>query len=121
MAKETSFVSADAQNRFGTKNAALLQALVYASPKLRRAIIKHADKSLVRLICECSLNVLRGAVPLKESDKKSLKKYRKALRRLIDKRNKSLLKRKKILNQSGGSILPILIAPVISALISKLV
>lgn len=108
-----------ASQRFGPKNSALLQALVHASPKQRKALIQHADKTLIRHICECSLNILKGNIPLTGNEKKSLKKYKAILRRLVHKKHKSVNKKKKILNQKGGSVLPLIIGPVIAALINK--
>lgn len=120
MAKEGHQRRNHARQPFGAKNSALLQALVHASPQQRKALIKYADKTLVRHICECSLNILKGNIPLKKSEKHSLKKYKSTLRRLTDKRQKSVEKKKKILNQKGGSIIPLIIGPVIAALINKL-
>ena len=35
--------------------------------KYQRLIIKNADKKLIKSICECVLNMLKGNIPIKES------------------------------------------------------
>lgn len=122
MGKKSLSESNHAQQLFGSKNSALLNALVHASPNQRKAIIQHADKSLIQSICECSLNILNGDIPLRKSEKHSLKKHKLRSRRLISKKKKkSLTKKKQIINQNGGSLLPLVIGPVIAALISKII
>lgn len=108
-----------AHRLFGKKNAVLLQAICAASPQQRRALINRADLKLVRCICECALNILKGNVPLKPSEKKRLSKHKTFLRKLA-KIGKSLKTKKKIINQKGGSLLPLILGPVVSALISKI-
>lgn len=109
-----------ARRLIGKKNAILLQAICEASPQQRRALVNSADLQLVRCICECALNILKGNVPLKSTEKKKLSKHRLFLRKLA-KLGKSLKTKKKIIvNQKGGSLLPLILAPVVSALISKI-
>ena len=60
-------------NRFTRKNVALLNALCHADERQRAAIIRTADNHLVRIICECALNVLQGVVDLTNSQKSGLK------------------------------------------------
>ena len=105
---------------FGEKNIALLHALIHACPKLRRVLIQHANNDLIRCICECALNLLHGNIRLKDCEKAKLRKHKKLLRKLADKKQNLSTKRKTI-NQKGGAILPILLAPLISALISAIV
>lgn len=103
-------------NPFSRKDTVLLQALVYANPKQRQGIIRHADKKLLICICECSLNLVKGNVDLTLAQKKKLKKHKSLLYRLAGNAN---LKSKKriIISQSGGSILPIILLPVLSAIL----
>jgi len=77
-------------------------------------LLKSADKELVKCLCECVLNVLRGNVPLNSKQKTDLQKHRQQLRQLIAKG--SLAKKKKLLQRGGGVFLPFLLAPIISAL-----
>lgn len=65
-------------------------------------ILKKADKKLITCLCECALNILRGNVPLSDQQQRTLKRYRRTLRTLIDKKV-SLGQKKKALNQRGGS------------------
>lgn len=120
MAKTSHSACGFVRKSLGTQNTALLHALVYAPPKLRRALIQHAHKDLIRCICECALNLLHGNIPLKDCEKSKLCKHKKILRKLAD-RKQSLIRKKKILNQKGGAFLPLLLGPLISALIAKIV
>lgn len=98
-------------------NADFLRVLAKSNPKLRRAILKCCNAELIKAICEVTLNVLRGVVPISEQQKKKLKRYKRVLRALIDKKA-SITKKRKFLNQTGGSFLPFLIPPVLSVLAS---
>lgn len=98
-------------------NADFLRVLAKSNPKLRRAILKCCNTELVKTICEVTLNVLKGVVPISKQQKKRLTRYKKVLRALVDKKV-SINKKKEFLNQSGGNFLPFLIPPVLSVLAS---
>lgn len=104
---------------FGRKNALFLQALHHASPQQRRSFLQHADKDLIRCIGECCLNILNAKIPLKPKEKSKLSKHKNNLRTLSKKKT-SLTQKKKIITQKGGALLPLILAPVISALLSNL-
>lgn len=119
MAGEGHAARCAARKSFGHKNTILLQALLHATPEQRRAILRHANKDLIRCISECCLNILRGSVPLKKSQKSSLSIYKSVLRKLTEK-NSSLPTKKKMIVQKGGAFLPLLLGPIIGALASHL-
>lgn len=102
-----------------SNNADFLRVLAKAKPNLRRAILKCCHSELIKVICEVTLNVLHGVVPLNSQQERKLKRYKKILRALAD-RSLSLKKKKEHLNQTGGSFLPALLPPVLSALASLL-
>lgn len=68
------------------RNIGILQALYFLNKEQRRAILRSADCALVRCICECALNVLRGNVQLSPLQKQRLRQHAAKLRRLVDKR-----------------------------------
>lgn len=96
-------------------NIDLLRVLARSSPKQRKAIIKTCHVDLIKCLAEISLNVLQGVVPINPSQKKKLKRFRSLLRALADKKV-SIKTKKQKLEQSGGSLLGLLIPPVLSAL-----
>lgn len=98
-------------------NRALLEVLHKAKPALVRAIIEKSDREIIYTICEICDNLLRGNIPLTESQKAKLKRYRVQIRNLAQKGG-SLQKKKKIILQRGGAlpILPILISALASVL-----
>ena len=69
------------------------QALKTASPKLRKAFLKNADRELILSIVDCALNVLNGNCKLSDCNKRKLAKFKTVLRalckRLALKRSKS--------------------------------
>lgn len=83
-------------------------------PKIKKAIIEDSSSELVDILCECAHNVLKGTVKLTPAQYKLLKRYKKELRILGDK--KISRKRKRATIQKGGflgallrTILPTLI------------
>lgn len=131
-----------ARSPIGKRHAAFLNALCHASKEQQRALLRTADESLVKCICECALNVLHGVVALKNGVKNRLKRYENVLRQLAPwatarqrggggngriggaarKRRKFNWKAKKrLMMQKGcGAFLPLLLAPIITSLVSRL-
>ena len=64
------------------KRIVILQALWYFTREQQCAVLRTADRPLVRLICECCLNVLRGNVRLDTRAKSRLIPYAALLRQL---------------------------------------
>ena len=83
------------------KHCGLLKWLNNAKASQTKAFIKAADKEIINTLCECSLNILRGNISLSPKQKLKLKRYKKGLRQLADK--KVSLKTKKSLLQAKGS------------------
>lgn len=79
--------------------------------------MKEAYPDLIKALCECSLNILKGNVKLNRAQKKKLCRYKNKLRALIAKKT-SMKSRKQIL-QSGG-LIGALLGPVIGVLGSLL-
>ena len=96
-------------------NLDLLRVLARSSPKQRKAILQTCHVDLIKCLAEISLNVLQGVVPINPSQKKKLKRFKSLLRALAD-RKVSLKQKKAKLQQSGGSLLGLLLPPVLSAL-----
>ena len=59
-----------------TKTLDFLRLLVKCTPAQRKTILKVADDALVRSICECILNVLKGTVPVSKPAKEKLLPHR---------------------------------------------
>jgi hypothetical protein len=98
------------------KNFALLQALVSATTKTRRAIIATSPDQLILAIAECVDNLLNGNVDLKRQEQKRLRKYRVILRQIASKKVKNNKKRATLI-QHGGA-LPLLLIPALTAVAS---
>jgi hypothetical protein len=86
-----------------------LPALKVARPKLLKAIIPNCDNDLVHSVSECALYVLRGNVNLSQCKKRKLRKFKRQLRAVVDKRL-SIAGKKKLIIQRGGFLVPLLTA-----------
>jgi len=86
-----------------------LHTLKYAQPNLRKAIISNCDKDLVNGVSECALNKLHGNVKLSNCTRRKLRKYRRQLRMVVDRRV-SLARKKKLIIQRGGFLVQLLTA-----------
>lgn len=95
------------------KHLPLLQYMAKGKPKIVKAIVNECDAEIMNVLCECAHNTLRGNVNLSDAQIKRLKRHRKELEILANK--KSSIKRKKNVLQRGG-FLPVLLASILPAL-----
>ena len=99
------------------KYAPYLKVLAITSPKMCKAMVQHADAHLLRCLCECAHNILKGNVPLSPPQKKRLARYKKSLRTLLSK--KASVKTKKRTLQKGGFV-PALLQPLLNSVLKHL-
>lgn len=92
------------------RNAAILRALTHLPKDQRVAILRRADKGVIKSICECALNTLNGNVPLSSKDKRKLRRYATDLRKLSNRTSSLARKRKFIIQKGGGFLIPLLTA-----------
>jgi len=85
--------------------------------KAKKQLIKSCDKKLIDCFCECSKNILKGNVPLKQAQLRKLRREKKNLRALALKKT-PITRKRRILQRGGlvGAILP----PVLTVLSSLL-
>lgn len=100
------------------ENKHMLHVLKNASPKLRKAILNNASPDIIKMICEIAMNILNGNHTISPVIKKRIGGYKKVLRQLSCIKRSTPAKRK-ILIQSGGGFIPILIGSILSGLIGK--
>lgn len=101
------------------KNIDFLRVLKNCNSKQRRAILQTADNQLLKAICECILNVLRGVVKINPQQKRKLTHHKNTLRKLADKKVSWTAKKKAIV-QKGDGFLSIILPPVLQTLASLL-
>lgn len=70
------------------------------NPKIRKYILENADKKLIDAIRECLHNLLKGNLPIKKNDMKTIKKHKKYIRMVAS--GNCFKKNKQILVQKGG-------------------
>lgn len=98
-------------------NAFILKCLFDADCASSKRLIAGADKKLVKILCVICKNIIRGKVGLKPLEKNRLKKYKKQLR-FLSKRG-DWQKKKRVFIQKGSGLLPAILAPLISIIVSS--
>lgn len=94
----------------------LLEKINSSSPSQRKAVLKTLSNKEIKLLCEVCLNLVHGRLKVTNPTTfNQLKKHRKFLSNLADKR-KPIKKKRQLINQRGGfigalaaSILPIVV------------
>lgn len=97
------------------ENADFLKLLHTASARQRKQLIRIASKEQILAVCECAFNVLGKRVPLSSSQLKKLRKYKKFIYRIVDKRV-PVPEKRRVLEQSGGFPFALL-APIVGGLL----
>lgn len=102
------------------KQLPLLKLLHKAKPKQRRLILQSASNELILALCELALNILYGTIPLDPGQYRKLKRRKAEIKFVADKKI-GISAKKKVFNQSGGFLLPLLsvAVPFISSLIAS--
>ena len=62
------------------RHASTLKLLSKAKPGLVKGILKNSDDDLIKCLCECCHNLLKGNTPLSKKEVSRLKKYKKPIR-----------------------------------------
>ena len=94
-----------------------LRRIQRLSEQSKRNLMRNCDRQLLDCFSECSKNILKGNVPLKEGQLRKLRREKKNLRALALK--KTSLKAKRKILQKGG-LIGALLGPAISVLGSLL-
>jgi hypothetical protein len=102
-----------------------LKRLNRLTEKDRRNYLKTCDGPFVDCVCECIKNLLKGRVPLKSKQLKTLRRYKRLLRKVALKKTPRS-ERRQVLQTGGfiGAILPSLtsgLGAIVSPLISRMV
>ena len=104
------------------KNPKLKRTIKYLAtckhPEIISRIIAKSPDNVIKSICDATLNAARE-VSLKPKEKKILASHRKIIERLIQRGDTAKSKRY-LLNQTGGSILGLIIPTVHGAVLSTL-
>jgi hypothetical protein len=79
-----------------------------------KSAMLNASPDLVHCLCECIHNVSKGNIPIAPKAHKKLRRHRKQIRQILNRKVKAKRK-KQLLSQTGG-FLPLLLAPIISVL-----
>lgn len=101
------------------KQLPLLELLTKVNSESRRKILKNCNSNLIKAIVECVRNVLKKNVQLEAKRVKKLEVYKKTLRNIANSK-KNIKGQKKLIVQTGGSFLPLLLTPIVSYLFDQI-
>lgn len=96
-----------------------LHVLKNATPKARKAILQTADDDLIKALLECVINTLNGNHKVTPKVKSKLCKFKNCFRKLANPKV-SLKKKRKLLIQKGGFLIPLLTS-ILSGLVGRLI
>ena len=97
------------------RNLNWLKALHCCTKSEQKELLRVAKPESINYICDCIQNILQGNVKVNQGQLKQLKKKKKVLRKLVNRKNKAA-ERKKILVQHGGGFLNTILGPVLGVL-----
>lgn len=102
------------------RNLQHLKLLLKVKPAQKRLILKSASDELILTLCEVTLNIFRGTIPLSHTQYKKLEKKKTAIKIIADKKI-GIRKKRLMINQKGGFLLPLLsvAVPFISSLLAS--
>jgi hypothetical protein len=89
------------------RNLAAIKKLRRMKPADRKKFIKNCDKDFLDAVSECAKNLLKGNLPLTAKQYRKLRTHRNALR-ILSSRKSSAEARRRLLQQKGGFIGPLL-------------
>lgn len=96
-----------------------LRALCKCKGKQRKLILQKASGGLIRTIAQVAKNTINGNIRLSPRQKLRLRRHKKTLRALSLAKS-SIKRRRRLLLQKGGALLPLLLAPIVSAVAGSL-
>ena len=91
-------------------NLAYLHVLAKCKPKVRKVLFEHGPAELVMCICECSLNLIEGVIPLTPTQKRTLSRNKKHKKVSRNRKNHLLIQK------GGNPFLAALLPPILSVL-----
>ena len=96
-----------------------LRTLCKCKGKKRKLLLQKASGGVIRTVAQVAKNTIKGNIPLSPRQKQRLRRHKKTLRALALAKS-SLKSKRKLLSQKGGALLPLLLAPVLSAVAGSL-
>jgi len=96
------------------RQGAFIRFLYDCPPRQRKSLIQYITDEQLRALSQIALNVLQGNVPITESYKKKLKRYKDVIRSLASRQISKARKRKTLLKHH--SVVPLFIKPALPLL-----
>ena len=85
------------------KNIEFLNSLSHCKCSKRRELLQNASRDNIKALCEVCLNLLLGNIQVNAEQIKKLRRHRKSIEALAD-RKLALKRKKEVLNQRGGAL-----------------
>ena len=104
------------------KNFDFIKQLSQSSKRDCASLLQKVSIDRIKVLCEICLNLLEGNIPVNGEEKQKLKRHRKKIEVLAD-RKVALKQKRPIINQRGGFIgtLASVALPVLTGIIAKAV
>lgn len=96
------------------RNGAFIRLLYECPPRQRKSLIQYITDDQLRALSQIALNVLQGNVPITDSYKKKLKRYKDVIRSLASRQISKARKRRALLK--FHTVVPLLIKPALPLL-----
>jgi len=100
-------------------HAAVLRCLARTRPECRLKILNNASPELLKCICECAQNTLNKNVTLSDAQLKRLAPHKRIVRELASRKISLKNKKRRIVKQKGGFLLPLL-KPILTTVLTNL-
>lgn len=94
------------------RNQKFLEYYLEADNTRRKSLLMGASKDQINCLSEAALNVVNRNIPIDSKTKHVLCNHQKAICKIVNK-NLSVGKRKKLLAQKGGAILPLILSTIL--------
>lgn len=96
------------------KYSSKLKSLVDANLNERKELIHSASDTLIKILCDCCLNILKEVVEINSQEKNKLKRFSNVIRTLA-KPKLNIENRRKLLIKNSG-LIPVIITAVLRLL-----
>ena len=93
----------------------LEQIRLLGKSKMKKTLLRKSPNSLIKALCECCNNLIKGNIPLSKQRLNRLRPYKRTLRKLVNSKV-PLFKKRRILVQKGDGFLSLLIPAALSVL-----
>lgn len=102
------------------RNLPILRTLKTCNIKLRKSILKTCEQDTIKALLELAINVLNGNLQISSVHKQKLQSYKNKIRKLASRKTNFKVKRKILIQEGKGVLIPTLISSLLMSAVGKL-